>query len=436
MRSDDCKAGVEGTNINITSFGICKAPGSGSIGMGNISLAPEVRGEDGLPIVGKTDGAVITGNRCMASFPSGTWENTHYETQISDEGKFAITTNSFLKCRYGGIIRVVTSGQEITIQEEDVAEPTIETKFTEMMQNSYGMTADESVLIEKAYNLLSQEADEKGLLGQEKIHHIFSNMSSLCTNYNGDAIRWSASGDIPKTDDTLKHLERLGMDKSEVLMLYTSINQQHRNPTDKDFAHELVQYAIFSDDSIPHSFLDGFIGNMDALGSYKGDVYSTRMGIDDMNSDVDANNIYNRMINSDKEPIDVMYEYNQDVLNSEINRVDEFLSFYGNGDTEVGLEYIKQDLATVDMGAHYIASGLKGFVFENIQDAMIISAASNSVSVSTETFYYMMDQRNIHTILQDNQDEVDEMREAGEEVKSILETKDEFLVYLEDRMSR
>lgn len=122
LRSDDCKAGLEGSNINITSFGICNAPGSGKINMGNISLEPELLGKDGLPIHGKTYGDIITGNRCMASFSSGTWENTHYKTQITDEGKFALTTNSFLKCEHGGVIRVITSGQEITIQEEDISD--------------------------------------------------------------------------------------------------------------------------------------------------------------------------------------------------------------------------------------------------------------------------------------------------------------------------
>ncbi len=78
----------------------------------------------GLPIQGETDGSVITGNRCMANVPSGTWENTHHETQITDEGKFALTTNSFLKCEYGGIIRVKTSGQETVIKDEDISDMT------------------------------------------------------------------------------------------------------------------------------------------------------------------------------------------------------------------------------------------------------------------------------------------------------------------------
>ncbi len=119
MRSDDCKAGLEGASIHLTSFGICNGFGSDNIGQGNISLEPEVLGEDGLPIQGEADGSVIKGNRCMASIPSGTWENVHYETQITDEGKFALTTNSFLKCKHGGIIRVVTSGQETVMTEKD-----------------------------------------------------------------------------------------------------------------------------------------------------------------------------------------------------------------------------------------------------------------------------------------------------------------------------
>ncbi len=111
MRNDDCNAGIEGPDINITSFGICNGPGSGSIGEGEGSLATEIMGEDGFPIIGETDGGIITGNICKANFPIQMWENTHDKTQINEESKFVLTTNSFLKCKYGGIIRIVKSGQ-------------------------------------------------------------------------------------------------------------------------------------------------------------------------------------------------------------------------------------------------------------------------------------------------------------------------------------
>lgn len=75
-----------------------------------------------------------------------------------------------------------------------------------------------------------------------------------------------------------------------------------------------------------------------------------------MNSDVDANNIYHRASDNEEDFFEIMYVYNMEVENGETNRVDEFLKFYGGGDAEKGLEYIKEDLEDVDVGSYYMGA--------------------------------------------------------------------------------
>lgn len=443
MHSGDCNAGIDAmvkNDINITSFGVCNGTNSKPTDTDpNISLAKEVLDENGHPMPGEISDAVVRGVQCKACIQNGTWENAHKSTKIGEDGHYALTTNSFLVCQHGGVIMIVTSGQEHIMSEKDYGDKQDyyeKMGYTDMMESNYGFSPEESSTIRTAYELLLKDTGIRKLNGQEKIHFIFSKLSSLCDNYDGgDGIRWKLSGDIPSTDDTKLYLKSLGMSEEEVLFLYETINRQHKKPIQKDFAHELVQYAIFADDSFTHNTMDGFIGKMNALGSYKGDVYSARMGIDDMNSDVDATNIYNRMIASNQDPLEIMINYNTEVEKGKTNRVDEFLSFYGNGDISAGLEYIKEDLMTVDMGAHYIQSGVKGFIIENIQDGLFTSAVRESGVVvnGEEIFNRVLDNRNVDRLLQENHKLVDQGKLTG---PSIIETMEEFIKYLEEGMSK
>ena len=78
---------------------------------------------------------------------------------------------------------------------------------------------------------------------------------------------------------------------------------------------------------------------------------------DDMNSDLDAINLYNLFIESNNNFLDIMTKYNSQVINNDINRAEEFLRYFGDGNINKGLEYIEKDLCTFDIGSHYIYCG-------------------------------------------------------------------------------
>lgn len=119
MHSGDCKAGIDAMvdrTLNITSLGVCKGTNSKPTDTDrNISLAKEVLDESGLPIPGEISDGRVKGVQCKACIQNSIWENVHNSTQIGDDGDYAITTNSFLVCQHGGVISVVTSGQETVI---------------------------------------------------------------------------------------------------------------------------------------------------------------------------------------------------------------------------------------------------------------------------------------------------------------------------------
>lgn len=318
-----------------------------------------------------------------------------------------------------------------------------ENESYEIMNQSYGFTKKESGLILKAYKLLSKETDGTNISRQKKIHHIFSVLAALCDNYSGEAFRWKVSAGVASTSIAKNHLKKLGMSSEEVAFLYKAINKQHQSTgnekLNKDFAHELVQYAIFADNSLVHNILDGLIGNMNALGSYKGDVFSTRMGKDDMNSDLDATNIYNRMISNNKDLFDTILEYNSGVKNGHINRFAEFLEFYGEGNVAKGLEYIKDDLNFVDIGSHYIGGttgGIFGFIRENIQDALFTNAMAQSgiVFQGEDTFNNIFKNTNANQVFQES---VERKKAKPKEYKfTIEETEAAFIKYLEEGIGK
>lgn len=324
-----------------------------------------------------------------------------------------------------------------------------EAKFRQSMLQSYRFTKDESNLVLRAYKLLYFEASRAGMTRRQMIHHIFSNLAALCDTYSGESPNWRATAGNPSTDDAKKHLTELGMRTEDVDALYEAIMRQHEvyGPEEdgKDFAHEMAEIAVFSNDSIPHEFLDGLIGDLNALAGYKGDVFSTIMPLDDMNSDVDAINIYNRMMSSNKGLLNILVEYNSGVKDGTINRVDEFLEYYGDGDAEKGLEYIKNDLLNVDMGAHYLAKGdetIFDFAWETIQDFMFKGAiAGGGIALQDEeTLKHALKNNNADKVFEESEirkkNALEDDKEKNKEAKSITEVMEAFIKYLEERMSK
>jgi hypothetical protein len=117
MNAMDCKPG-EGKGYNIPPFGICQSPHFPCSGKPILLKTETVNPLNGAPYRDENNNIIrfednVKGYRCEAVIV-GTWQNTNTETLIGLKGETpyeALTTDSFLVCKYCGIIAPINSGQ-------------------------------------------------------------------------------------------------------------------------------------------------------------------------------------------------------------------------------------------------------------------------------------------------------------------------------------
>lgn len=360
-------------------------------------------------------------NKCELDTPLP-WIFTSEDHMI--DGAPALTLESQCPCRYGGIITIVLQAEEVTEAEEltEEKEDDMAAAFEQMLQETYGFDKEQAKLISSSYLLFMENEENQKLSRKEQMHKYFSAMAGLCLNYSGGAKRWRLISDTMATTDAIEYFESLGMSEQEAFDLMGAINFQHSGgellskPEDynsqgfcsnkdcdrncgykyhitdskywnfdygdggkeNDFAHELIQYATFSnDDSSVHKLWDfcGVFGDIEAMASYKGDIYSTRAEKEDMVSDIDAANLYRRFETSEDCLLKIMTDYRNQVSSGEINRSEEFLMNLGNGNVEDGYRYLEEELNNVDIASQYLAPD-HGGVKSIIQDAAFYNALS------------------------------------------------------------
>ena len=249
-------------------------------------------------------------------------------------------------------------------------------KIVNTMIEQYGFTEQEIFMILKAQYLHSiyyiSERDKQYLeaLGTDRrlsedefllnseAHSFFRYMAGLCINYSGERHAWKLTGNLPTTEEASAYLKKIGFTKAQADMIFNSINKQHEASTDKnqkDFAHEMVALTIFTNENWTKDIMN-FIcqGQINELSSHKGDIYSGRFGIDDMLSDTDVVNVYNRIKKDEDNYWGIFIEYNNQVSSGETNRAEEFLQNYGDGTIENGRNQFIDDMKSWSVGSDYI----------------------------------------------------------------------------------
>ena len=88
--------------------------------------------------------------------------------------------------------------------------------------------------------------------------------------------------------------------------------------------------------------------------SFKGDIDSGRWSESDFNSDIDAINIYERMINDGDISLDAWGEYYEDVDSDSKVRASEFFKNMGDGDEQIGIINTRDVIEEPSMGSSYI----------------------------------------------------------------------------------
>ena len=266
----------------------------------------------------------------------------------------------------------------------------------EELERMYGFTEEEAKLLNKAIEKLTENSG-KDVNDPEAINYVYGTLTSLCVSY--DSTRWHMTCGTKSVDDSIKELENAGLSDQEILDLRVIINLQHGNfshdklktygidvtkssfsdethekmversvDPNNDWAHQTVQIAAFANGDSGFSMgryaidlinsSDGNYSYTDYEISFKGDIDSGRYDEADFQSDVDAINIYNRMINSYGKSMNTIWsEYYIEIEEGDTKRSVEFFKNLGGGYEDIGMLELDKILQKETIGSKYISQG-------------------------------------------------------------------------------
>jgi hypothetical protein len=234
------------------------------------------------------------------------------------------------------------------IRELNGAEVFTHESSIETLMGLYGFTKEEAVKVLLAQNLYLKSAEHTDE------HEFLAMMASLCGSYR--ATRWTLTAGTGSLEDAKEYFTGLGLTARDVDALVAAVNRQHADASSsgkKDFAHELVGLAIFTSPrgATPAGFLDFVMaGQLSEFASYKGDVTSTRFGRDDMQSDTDMINIYQRSVKPGATVLESMSSYNSELVSGDTNRAQEMVDSLGGGDFEQLQSVLAREVESYNLG--------------------------------------------------------------------------------------
>ena len=263
---------------------------------------------------------------------------------------------------------------------------------------TYGFDKETAELLYKLQEeILAVAIKEKW--SKNRIIHEYNRIIASLVPKNYVSFRWEVVAGTIKEVILSEVLKKYKFSEDEIRKLFDNIKKQHNSPTHKDFAHEAVQLSTFSN---PIDYLPRYLGrnlpriaskilntDLDILKiftlpthsvsftegsgdiahkikhwnlenkeiSFKGDIDSGRYDDGDFNSDLDAINTYNRMMNANKNDIfKVLTQYNFGVKNNTRNRVSEFYKIHGYGNYDQGKIAVERIVNTDTIAKRYISS--------------------------------------------------------------------------------
>jgi hypothetical protein len=271
-----------------------------------------------------------------------------------------------------------------------------------MLMDEFGFTEKEAELLNKAINALDDSALILTKDPYKRMEHIYGTLSALCISY--DATRWRATTGQKTLRGAILDLKFAGMTDQEILDLQVLINLQHGDFTDErlkidggidiskssfskethaamerrmngninDFSHTTVQLAAFAhgDDMYKNKSISPVRYAVDLFNSptnsqfnstmtryeisFKGDIDSGHYSEEDFKSDIDAINIYKRMIEDGDVKLGTWISYYDDVNSNSKVRATEFFENMGDGDVGIGVINTKNVIEEKTRGSDWI----------------------------------------------------------------------------------
>ena len=243
------------------------------------------------------------------------------------------------------------------------------------LQSSYNMDEPTAHVLYKLQQGIFKKAKQEGW-PNEKVIYEYNRLIASFVPDNFVALRYKAIAGVVDTVERDELSKGYGLSSSEINLLKIKLPEQHNDSTShKDYAHEAIQFAAFTEQSwdlnlysIAHAISE--VGNTARINipgstaslpypmeryeiSFKGDVDSGRYGDTDFNSDLDPINSYELMKNANQKDIfKIQADYNKGIGSNKINRVEEFYKNMGHGDIKVGKDIVHYIVKDGSTGGH------------------------------------------------------------------------------------
>ncbi|AXQ79395.1 hypothetical protein DDV21_010060 [Streptococcus chenjunshii] len=206
--------------------------------------------------------------------------------------------------------------------------------------NTYGFDRATAETLYKLQEGILEKADKENW-SNKKVLYEYNRLIASFAPDSYVSTRWKAICGTEEKEERDKLCKEYGLSSGDIETLEKGIVTQHTDSeVSKDFAHEAVQIAAFTEESWDFISTDNAVHNLSHIVnegleheeiSFKGDVDSGRYSDSDFNSDLDAINYYKRAT-ADKADRDDIFtigaDYNSGISDNSINRVNEFYDNY------------------------------------------------------------------------------------------------------------
>ena len=271
--------------------------------------------------------------------------------------------------------------KDIPVTKKEKEEKLIVSDFTSV----YGFDNETAKLLYQLQQSILEKAEINNWSKERMIYEFNRLVASPVYAGKDGRTAWSGLGGTIKNNELEKKLkEEYGFSDSDLNLFMEGIIKQHESSiSNKDFAHEAIQLSTFTEQSwgdrdlsknsgwkelgahIVSTLSNSMrVGDIDVNtekyeSSFKGDVDSGRYDDTDFNSDLDAINIYDRIIKtktSDNIFI-IQSNYNHEIVNNKVNRVNEFYQALGSGNQDNGRQTLEYLIDNDTIGGKYIKHG-------------------------------------------------------------------------------
>ena len=284
------------------------------------------------------------------------------------------------------------NAQQIITEELDkntpVTKKEIEAKLiTTDFINSYGFDSEMANILYQLQQSIIKISKKKNWSKEQMLYEFNRLVASPV--YAGDLgrVTWSGLAGTLKNEDLRKVLiEEYGFSDVQVKKFIDEIQKQHTTSSSvKDYSHEAVQLSTFTGQAwgdrdlskisgwlelsahIISTYInsmrveDVYINTEKYESSFKGDVDSRRYDDTDFNSDLDAMNVYDRIVKNGN--VDNVFliqpQYNRQIFKNEVNRVNEFYKSLGDGNQENGEAVLNYLIEHDTFGGKYLKEELR-----------------------------------------------------------------------------